>query len=224
MERTKWTKERAKAAITQTGWNYQTLAARTIPEYSSPEKQKLHAMFGITAEIQEACDAYYVYCNHEHYDEAQACQHFYRELGDICWMCAEMFSSTFDTPMNEEFDAVFRHADDVFEKYEKLLHAIKIPAVFDELRKHSSTLASYFQHYYQGRPLNNEYIGRSLLDILADVAVLAAYIMEKQGQIGITPEAALDTVFIMNIDKLRKRYPGAGWDLEHDINRAEDDT
>lgn len=224
MERTKWTKERAKAAISDTAWNYQTLAERTIPDYPSLEKQQLHAMCGIVAEIQEAYDAYSICCIDQQYDVPQAYQHFYRELGDICWMCAEMFSGMFGTPLNDEYDAIFRHADDIFEKYENFFYVVKVPAVFLELRKHSSTLASFFQHYYQGRPLNYEYVGRSLFDILADVAVLAAFAMEKQGQDGITPEAALDTVFVMNIDKLRKRYPGAGWDLEHDINRAEDDT
>lgn len=230
-EKIEWTPERVKREVSETCWNYQNLAARTIPEYRSQESPLLHAMFGIVAEIQEAYDAWelslrYLHDPEEEFSEddlADIFKHFYRELGDVCWMAAEMYSFI-ECDLRNDYALIFEKADWTYDTHCERPYIFKTNTMFNRLRSTSATLAADFQHIYQGRALSYNRLNRLLAGLYSDLAVLACFVMEEQGQRGITPESALDAVLQTNIVKLRKRYPGAGWDLEHDINRAEDDT
>lgn len=230
-ERVEWTPERIKREVSETCWNYQELAARTIPEYGNQESPLLHAMFGIVAEIQESYDAWdvlqrYLHDPEEDFSEddlADISKHFYRELGDVCWMAAEMYSFI-ERDLRNDYAVIFEKADWMYIVYHERPYIFKANAMFNRLRSTSATLAADFQHVYQGRALPYEHLERLLISLYSDIAVLGCFVMEEQGQHGITPIAALDAVMQTNIVKLRKRYPGAGWDLSHDLNRAEDDT
>lgn len=226
-----FTKERVQRDLSETGWNYQTLAARTIPEYASVEAQAFHAVFGVIAEVQEAYDAWDYYQTRHWAPEGdtdpeelnEMVRHFYRELGDICWMCAEMYSA-YGIDMQVDYPWIFYSAATVNANWRYHSPAIGIGNIFDRLRCNAACLAADFQHTYQGRPIGIEHIRRILRTMLGEVACLAAFTMASQGQDDITPLAAMDAVLQTNIVKLRKRYPGAGWELERDINREEGDV
>lgn len=226
-----FTKERVQRELSETGWNYQTLAARTIPEYPSVEAQAFHAVFGAIAEVQEAFDAWERYQEQRWTPEGDVDQevldemvrHFYRELGDICWMCAELYTA-YGMSMQTDYPWIFFSATSLHANWRYHTPTIGIGDIFDMLRSSAAALAADYQHLYQGRPIDVEHVRRLLRTMLGEVACLAAFTMASQGQDDITPLAAMDAVLQTNIVKLRKRYPGAGWELERDVNREEGDV
>jgi len=229
-ERVEWTPERIKREVSDTCWNYQKLAARTIPDYSDPKAQITHASFGIVAEVQEAYDAWDVsqVCEHcsEDFDQNEVDElyrHLYRELGDICWMAAELITGLSED-LQEMFAHMYEYADTLLNDLKFRPYGYQADNLFGRMRSEAATIASEMQHTYQGRPLTSRYLAKVIIRLYSEIAVLACIVMANKGQDGITPGAALDAVLQTNIVKLRKRYPGAGWDLEHDVNRAEDDT
>lgn len=67
------------------------------------------------------------------------------------------------------------------------------------------------KHYAHGHELDKKHLAIELGDVMW-------YLAETASAIGYD----LDTIFQMNIDKLKRRYPD-GFDEEHSINRAEGD-
>ena len=88
---------------------------------------------------------------------------------------------------------------------DKLFHA-----VFG-LNAEAGEVASIFQKIYQGHELDAEHLCKELGDALWMIAEAC----EAAG-------TTLNEVAIMNIEKLRKRYP-KGFDSKRSINRAKDD-
>ena len=158
-----FTKERVQRELSETGWNYQTLAARTIPEYPSVEAQAFHAVFGVIAEVQEAYDVWDYYQTRRWAPEGDTDQeelnemvrHFYRELGDICWMCAEMYSA-YGIDMQDDYPWIFSNAASIHANWRYHSPAIGIGDIFDMLRRRAAALAADYQHLYQGRPIDTE--------------------------------------------------------------------
>lgn len=70
----------------------------------------------------------------------------------------------------------------------------------------------YKKYMYQGHSLDRAHMIREAGDV-------AWYLAELASGLGCT----LDEIFQANIDKLEKRYPGAVFDAEKSMHRAEDD-
>ena len=68
-----------------------------------------------------------------------------------------------------------------------------------------------YQKWYQGHVIDSDHIKKEVGDLLWFIAEFCT----GNGW-------DLDDIFEMNIEKLRKRYPG-GFDVKHSINRDEDD-
>lgn len=68
------------------------------------------------------------------------------------------------------------------------------------------------KYLFQGHPLDTEHLAKELGDI-------AWYLAVSAHSIGYD----LETVFQMNVDKLRKRYP-EGFEVERSLNRQEGDV
>ena len=72
-------------------------------------------------------------------------------------------------------------------------------------------VAGIFQKSYQGHEIDQDHLMKELGDVLWMLAELC----ESYG-------FAIEDVMILNIQKLRKRYPD-GFDVEHSLNRVEGD-
>lgn len=68
------------------------------------------------------------------------------------------------------------------------------------------------KYIYQGHPIDSDHLAKELGDILWYVSLGAA-------GLGLT----LETIMRMNINKLRKRYPGGRFDPEKSQHRADGD-
>lgn len=79
------------------------------------------------------------------------------------------------------------------------------------LTSEAGEVAGIFQKTYQGHKVDSDHLKKELGDCLWMIAeICEAY------------DFLLEDVMILNIQKLRKRYPD-GFDAEHSLNRAEGD-
>ena len=79
------------------------------------------------------------------------------------------------------------------------------------LTSEAGEVAGIFQKTYQGHRIDPDHLKKELGDCLWMIAeICEAY------------DFLLEDVMILNVQKLRKRYPD-GFDAEHSLNRAEGD-
>ena len=168
---------------------YQTLAARTISCHEH-DNMRMHALHGLAAETGELIDAFYL---------ADPCHDIaaVRELGDVCWMLAELCTAygwNMADLCNEET------------KPHRLYDCMWIAKYVGELH-------GIYQKRYQGHRISEDDVRKCIRGVWKGI------ITTLNG----LPGYSLNDVLYINIDKLRKRYPD-GFDVEHSLHRTPDDT
>lgn len=85
------------------------------------------------------------------------------------------------------------------------------PSLFDAPKRNGECIDILKKHLYQGHAFDSEHMAKELGDVAWYLAISAEAIGYD-----------LETIFQMNIDKLRARYPD-GFDAEHSLHRRVND-
>lgn len=167
---------------------YQTAAARTIATDDTVDMQK-HALFGLTAEIGELMDSCF----------GTDVDHTIKELGDICWMLAELCTAR-----------GWFLGDLLFPEYWGF--KIGMFANCTCIAIANGQINGTYQKVLQGHRWDADCVKKNINEIFARIATLAEFCGTD-----------LDCVLQTNIDKLKARYPD-GFSADRSLHRADGDV
>ena len=167
---------------------YQTLAARTIATDDKADMES-HALYGLTAEIGELMDS----CFDTDVD------HTIKELGDVCWMLAELCTARGWYLGDLLFPEHWGFKIGMFANCTCIVIA-------------NGQIDGTYQKVLQGHEWDEATVKRAINEIFARIATLAEFCGTD-----------LDCVLQTNIHKLEARYPD-GFDPDRSQHRADGDV
>lgn len=169
---------------------YQALAMRTcsIP-YEKKFDKLVHGVCGLMSEIYEFQEAL-------KYTGEILETHAIKELGDMCWMIAEICDTI---------------APDEFERLVSAFHSTKVNINMNDVNFAKVKLCEIIQKKYQGHEVNNLIVAYNMKIILDYILGYCDIFVIK-----------LENVLEININKLKARYP-EGFNADQSLHRAKGD-
>lgn len=172
---------------------YNRLCSRT--RSGEPLEFRDHCIQGIIEEVGEISGALK---RHFYYKQNLDKDHIWEEVGDLCWYVVGLFS-TLSGPGKRD--------------WEKLVESMLVVKVTytDELALYKGRYPLYriVKEYMPGiiTSVRDEDEGmRCCMGILSELSILVQHV---------DSEMTLTKVLELNIEKLKKRYPGEGFTFEH---------